>query len=509
MSKAKRAGLIRSAILAGAVGITVGASAQEQAATPTVPRVPAATTAARAPADDTAPVGQSASPNPQGVVPSPQASEQGSSQGAPCALCGVAGCSGGCAARHPGLFAIGKPTQYVPPQSGWTVMVPPLPPPPPAPGAKPNPPQPWKGLFFENDFSYLDKPDNTIHNPFDFLKRIRPLGDAVVTDFGGEFRWQGKGEDNRRLLGEQNDYNLFRERLYMNTWFYNRFRFFGEVYFADTSRQTVPPLPIDRDHGDVNNLFGELRIVENKEDKGWLSFRYGWHEELLFGNQRLVSPLDWANVRRTFDLIPHLVYRGNSWAVDLFWSRPNNVKPRALNTPNYDQQFFGSHFTYKGTPNRLYDLYYLGLISDKQDKMTLNGETGNFQVHTLGLRWQGEQDNWLWEGETAYQFGRHFDRHGDHRLRPPVRRHLFQARTLVLLRLRLRQQRQQQQLRDLQPALPARPQVFRVHGHRRPAEHHRPERQPEVLPEPPFEPVALVPRLPTRVVEGRPLQRSR
>ena len=80
-----------------------------------------------------------------------------------------------------------------------------------------------------------------------------------------------------------------------------------------------------------------------------------------------------------------------------------------MNTPNYNQQFFGTYFTYKGKPNRLYDLYYLGLISDSAFKGSLNGETGNFQVHTLGTRWQGEAENWLWEGETAYQFGRHFD----------------------------------------------------------------------------------------------------
>ena len=268
----------------------------------------------------------------------------GPSKGDPCALCGVADCSGACASRL-GLFAIGQPTQYVPPPSGWTLMVPPLPPPPPAPGSKPKPPQPWKTLFFDNDFRYLDKPGNTTHNTFDFFKRRRPFGDAVVSDFGGEFRWQGKVEDNRRLLGKQNNYNLFRERLYLNTWFYNRFRFYGEVYWADSSLQTLTPLP--------------------------------------------------------FDLIPHLVYRGDAWSADLFWSHPNIIKPGALNTPNYDQQFFGSYFTYKGKPNRLYDLYYLGLISDAQFKGVLNGETGNFQVHTLGARWQGEQENWLWEGEAA------------------------------------------------------------------------------------------------------------
>ena len=188
---------------------------------------------------------------------------------------------------------------------------------------------------------------------------------------------------------------------------YDRFRFYGEVYWANGSKQTVPPVFFDLDYGDVNNLFGELRLLEQYDDKGWWSFRYGWHEELLFGNQRLVSPLDWANVRRTFDLMPHLVYRGNDWSFDAFWSRPNIILVNQLNQPNYDQQFFGTYLTFKGRPDRYYDLYYLGLLADKQNKTALNGETGQYAVQTLGTRWQGQEDNWLWELEMAYQFGQH------------------------------------------------------------------------------------------------------
>lgn len=306
-----------------------------------------------------------------------------------------------------GIFKLGQPDQVVPPPIGWTVIVPPLPPAPPPPGSTPSakPPQPWKPLFFDNDFTYLDKPGNTYHNTFDFLKRRRFPTDGIVSDFGGEFRWQARGEDNRRLTGEQNNFNLFRERLYLDTWFYERFRMYWEVYWADGSEQTVPPIFADLDHGDVSNAFGELRLMESMD--GWWSFRYGWHEELLFGSQRMVSPLDWANVRRTFDLIPHLLHRGKAWNVDLFWSRPNIVLARQLNQPNYNQQFFGTYWTYKGTPNRLYDVYYLGLLADRDNTTPLNGEVGEYQVHTLGLRYQGEWNNWLWEGETAYQFGGH------------------------------------------------------------------------------------------------------
>lgn len=286
-------------------------------------------------------------------------------------------------------------------------MVPPLPPVPPKPGDTPNPtpPQPWKPVFYDNDFKYVDDPNSPYHNTFDFLKRLQPFNENIVSDFGGEFRWQAKGEDNRRLTGEQNNHNLFRERLYLDTRAYDRFRIYAEVFWADSSEQTVPPIFPDLNHGDTNNAFGELKLFDSV-DGAWAT-RYGWHEELAFGNQRLVSPLDWANVRRSFMLIPHLLHRGKTWNVDVFWSRPTVVLARKLDQPNYQQQFFGSYFSYKGRPNEVYDFYYLGLLADRDNTTALNGENGEYQVHTLGFRYQGVRNNWLWEGEAAYQFGGH------------------------------------------------------------------------------------------------------
>ena len=96
-----------------------------------------------------------------------------------------------------------------------------------------------------------------------------------------------------------------------------------------------------------------------------------------------------TRARRTFELIPHLVYRGKSWSFDEFWSRPNIILARQLNQPNYGQQFFGAYFTYKGRPNRYFDLYYLALLADTQNATPLNGEIGRYGIHTLGSRWQG------------------------------------------------------------------------------------------------------------------------
>ena len=309
-----------------------------------------------------------------------------------------------------GLFRLGQPDQYVPPQYGWTVMVPALPPAPPKPGEtpKPTPPSPWKPRFFDNDFRYLDKPDKAVHNTFDFLKRLEGPFEGIVSDFGGEFRWQARGEDNRRLTGEQNNFNLFRERLYLDTWYAKRFRTYLEVFWADASEQTVPPVFFDIDHGDLNNAFGELKLLD-REGGGTLSARFGWKQELLFGNQRLVSPLDWANVRRTFSTVANAVYRSKNWDFDAFWGRPTVIYARQFDQPDYSRQFFGGYLTYKGAPLHLIDFYYLGLLETDPIVDGSLGIKGTSAAHTLGTRWQGERDNWLYEVEAAYQFGHQAD----------------------------------------------------------------------------------------------------
>jgi hypothetical protein len=321
--------------------------------------------------------------------------------------CKLPVCLGLCDFRpERGPLRLGQPNQVDPPLYGWTVPVPPLPPAPRKPGDPPRPPTPWKPLFFDNDFSYVADPESPFRNTFDPLKRRKDLGDLLTYDLGGESRWMGRAEDNRRLTGEQNNFDMIRQRLYLNAQVGERFRTYWEFQYADASAQTVPPVFFDRDHGDVNNAFGEYRLATT--DTGAWYARYGWHEELLFGNQRLVSPLDWANVRRTFDLVPHLLYRGQTWTFDAFWSRPNVILVNQLNQPDYGLQFYGAYFSYKGAKDQLYDLYYLALQGDGiRNAQLTNGETGDFNVQTLGLRWQGQRAGWLWEGEAAYQFGSH------------------------------------------------------------------------------------------------------
>src|SRR5579864_612696 len=366
--------------------------------------VAASTAAAQEPAADaSAPVPES--PSAQPVQPAPQ-SKDAANVIIEKHACGNTFCLALCELNK-AFFALGGPTQYIPPPSGWSVVVPPIPPPPAptAPGETPKqtPPRPFKTLFYENDFRYLDNPDNIYTDPFDVLKRIRISPDIpLVTDLGGEFRWQGKREDNRRLDGKENNYNLFRERLYFDTWYDDLFRVYVEGIWADSSRQTQVPLVTDINHGDLLNAFGELRLFN--EDDRTLSARYG-RQELLFGNQRLVSPLDWVNTRRTFDDVARVVYRSPNWDLDAFWGRPIIPRPRIFDYGTHKRYFYGTYAVYKGIANQTFDFYFLGLSDGNRIVKGNNGVLGVQDIYTFGTRWQGSYHDWLWESEGAYQFG--------------------------------------------------------------------------------------------------------
>ena len=102
-------------------------------------------------------------------------------------------------------------------------------------------------------------------------------------------------------------------------------------------------------HGDFNglqlllNAFVDLKVADST------TLRLG-RQELLYGNQRLVSPLDWANTRRTFDGY-RLLFSGNAWDIDGFYTHP--VDRVAANVDRWDsadtaQDFYGVYATRKG-----------------------------------------------------------------------------------------------------------------------------------------------------------------
>jgi hypothetical protein len=312
--------------------------------------------------------------------------------------------------------------------------------------AKPAPPpSPWKGLYFDNDFSYKGKP-GAPHFFGEELKNM-PLFDdgcepsGLTLSFGGELRHRYMNEDNRLRLGgpAQTDYNLWRWRNYLDLKYSDQARVYIEMIDASIFGIDAPALvtAIDKNRWDIQNAFFDWKIAE-RDDKP-VYFRYG-RQELLYGvpsavslSQQLISPLDWSNTRRNFEGFK-IISKGTEWDVDLFAVRPvNSASPTgglggrpaggaaaAVNIwdnrfdhPDFSRWFSGVYSVYKGMKDHTFEPYYLWLQTDS-DRHAPGWADGN--RHTVGLRWtmtkpiNDECDQpWILfatDTEGAYQFGK-------------------------------------------------------------------------------------------------------
>ena len=266
----------------------------------------------------------------------------------------------------------------------------------------------FKSVFYDNDFSYLDDSEYQGHCLGDCWKLMPAgrCGEYGTVDVGGQTRLRyhhevGMGQDVSgpgvlRFEDTVHDIMLSRVRLYTN-WKANDFtRVYVEGIFADVTDDdgTYQPRPIDRNFGDFLNAF-----IDYSPQDG-TTLRVG-RQELIYGAERLISPLDWANTRRTFEGVKLMVAEGD-WKVDGFYTHYVPVIPNELDRADYQQSFYGVYSTYAGWENDSVDLYYIGYDNNHDDSPI----TSDFSLSTFGSRLYGNRGNWLYEMEGGVQIGR-------------------------------------------------------------------------------------------------------
>jgi hypothetical protein len=261
-----------------------------------------------------------------------------------------------------------------------------------------------KGVYYANDFSYLLDPAYSGCCLGDGLK-LMPVGQCGqwgTLDVGGQLRLRqhreiGMGQEPgaTRFQDTENDFMLTRLRLYGDWKITDNVRFYAEGIFAGlTAEDDYVPRPIDENYGDFLNLFVDLNATDT------LTVRVG-RQELLYGVQRTVSPLDWGNTRRTFEGIK-VMHKRDDWAVDGFFTNLVAVDADDFDEADYDQRFYGMYGVYSGIENSTVDVYYLGYDDDRG----LAPIESDFSLHTIGMRLSGSHCDWLYELEGAPQFGR-------------------------------------------------------------------------------------------------------
>jgi hypothetical protein len=257
----------------------------------------------------------------------------------------------------------------------------------------------FKPLRFEEDWSTLDFDRVPPRDWTDEIKRIELGGDAWL-GVGGQARWRYEGFNNFGFGEPADDDDMFyilqRVMLWTDLHVNDNLRFFVEgksaiVEDRDLGRRRT----LDQDTLDVQNAFVQFSA---SLDELTLTLR-GGRQELLFGKQRLVSPLDWANTRRTFDTVTARI-AGNGFRVDGFWAQPVEVDKYDFNDWwKGDHDFYGVYATFEqpweGGPS--FDLYVFGQDID----------AGDVDRYTVGGRAWGPigDSSFAYDVEGGFQFG--------------------------------------------------------------------------------------------------------
>jgi hypothetical protein len=250
-------------------------------------------------------------------------------------------------------------------------------------GAQPVPPPlrpDFQVVRFGEDWSVLRR--DSARGGLDALKYL-PLsqGGSVYLSLGGQLRYREEGVRNFMLSpdeGRTDGFGLTRSLLHADLHAGGHLRLFVEGKHSVAHGRDLPGgrRTLDHDEWEVQNAFIDLT-------GGRLSARVG-RQELLLGSQRLLSPLDWSNTRRTFDGA-RVWGQVRGLQVDGFWTRPVRIEVSAPNQADPQSTFWG--VTARPASNRLplqWEVY--SLVLQQSDSVRVWGSPGPHSRFTLGGR---------------------------------------------------------------------------------------------------------------------------
>jgi len=268
-----------------------------------------------------------------------------------------------------------------------------------------NTPPVFQKLRFNEDYSYLGRKKT----PLSIYERLKfiPINDSKETflSLSGEMR-QRYSYTKNPLFGEnpQDKKGVWLGRFTLggDLKIGPRLRLFGQLYSALQAGRKDGPSPVDEDKLEWQNAFFDFN--SSFTETTTLTFR-GGRQEIQLGSGRLVDVREGPNVRRTFDG-GRLILSVPDWRIDAVVARPRqNLSGAFDNKPNRDQSLWGVYASggERILPTGKMDLYYLGF---RNDTATYQQGTAKERRQSLGARWWGKANNWDFNGEAIYQFGK-------------------------------------------------------------------------------------------------------
>jgi hypothetical protein len=257
-------------------------------------------------------------------------------------------------------------------------------------------------LRYEENWSFLNGSSQRT-DLFDPIKYI-PLGDDSYLSFGGQARYRYEYFNNNNFgAGPQDDdgYHLTRLLLHADLHVGQNFRFFVQGKSAMIDGREGGPRASDADEIDIQQAFVDGIVPLSSSDS--LTLRVG-RQGLIYGAQRLIGPLDWANIQRTFEGAK-FTWKTPQDTLDLFWVRPVLVDKEEPNDGDGNASFAGAYNItalpnlFEGANSKL-ESYFLALNRSGDPTTPTDSDT-----YTLGLRFTTNPKPWDFDIEPSWQFG--------------------------------------------------------------------------------------------------------
>ncbi len=135
--------------------------------------------------------------------------------------------------------------------------------------------------------------------------------------------------------------------------------------------------PFFRDPMDLRQAYVELGEIE----RGWLRVRAG-RQDLLYGAQRLIGPLDWSNTARQFDAVKLTVGK-KDMSMDVFSASVVRIDDTAFNRSRSGENLHGLYGGLnKLFPNTTFEPYLLWKTQPATGSLTVR----DADVYTAGFR---------------------------------------------------------------------------------------------------------------------------
>lgn len=248
----------------------------------------------------------------------------------------------------------------------------------------------------------------------EYLNRHLPSWINVDLEFRHRYEWRSNFDFNDAVY-DKDGFNLWRSRLGLTLKPHKNVKVFYQLQDARVSDDsTRGSKSAFEDWMETRQLWAEGQLKDvNCRFLGTLAVSVrGGRQELSFGSQRLIGPVNWSNVGQVFDAGKFsLKSEEHHWSLDAFGGGKVLVKaprePNDLYEGSADDTIGGYYGSYSGFKDTTVEQY---VISRNTDGKTVSyGQTGDGELedYTIGGRIKGKLPNtsFDYEIEAAKQVG--------------------------------------------------------------------------------------------------------